>query len=100
MTRSFSPMLHTILAILSMIIGGLSSLTMLVFLLAGGANSTEAQIRQIKWMIAATLVIEALSLAGSIWLLIEHRGWSACAVGLIPLMYAIALVSFLVIVEW
>jgi len=83
-----------------MIIGGLSTLTIVVFLLAGGANSTEAQIRQIKWMILSTIVVQALALAGSIWLLIEQRGWTSCIVGLSPLIFAVILVIVLVKIEW
>lgn len=89
-----------VLAVLSMIIGGLSSLTMLVMLMAGGANSSEVQIRQIKWMMLSVAVVQVLALAGSIWLLIAHRGWSSCGVGLIPLVYAIVLVTVLIKIEW
>lgn len=96
-------MQHTtqiILAVVSMIIGGLGSLTMLVMLMAGGANSSEAQIRQIKWMMLSVAVVQVLALAGSIWLLVAHRGWASCGVGLIPFIYAIVLVTVLVKLEW
>lgn len=92
--------MQLVLAILSMIIGGISSLTMLVMLMAGGANATPAHIRQIKWMMVSVLVVQVLSLVGSIWLLIEQRGWSSCIVGLIPFIYAIVLVTVLVKLEW
>ena len=92
--------MNLILPILSMLIGGISSLTTLVMLLAGGANSTPTQIRQIKWMIASVVLVQVLALAGSIWLLIEKRGWPSCFVGVSPLIFAIVLVIVLVKIEW
>ena len=93
-------MQQAIFAILSMIVGILASLTMLVMLMAGGANSSEAQIRQIKWMMLSVAVVQVLALAGSIWLLIEHRGGLACAAGILPFVYAVVLVTVLVKLEW
>ena len=93
-------MQQAIFAILSMIVGILASLTILVMLMAGGANSSEAQIRQIKWMMLSVAVVQVLALAGSIWLLIEHRGGLACAAGILPFVYAVVLVTVLVKLEW
>ena len=93
-------MQQEIFAILSMIVGILASLTILVMLMAGGANSSEAQIRQIKWMMLSVAVVQVLALAGSIWLLIEHRGGLACAAGILPFVYAVVLVTVLVKLEW
>jgi hypothetical protein len=93
-------MLTTILAVIFILIGLLSSLVVVAMFLAGGANSSPAGIRQIKWMIASVVFVQALSLVSSIALLISERGWLAFAAGIFPSVYAIVLVVVLVKLEW
>jgi len=92
--------LQLLLAILSSAVGVLSSLTMLVLLMAGLANAKEAHIQQGKWMMWGIVAVQAISLAAAIWLMVRHKHWYACAAGITPLVVVIALIVILVRIEW
>ena len=92
--------LAMIVAIASMLVGVLATLVMIVMFLAGGANATEAAIRQTKWMMASVVVVQVVSLIGSIALLNAGRSGLACTAALAPVAYAIVLVTILVKIEW
>lgn len=93
-------MLMFALAITSLLFGVLVSLVMIVMFLAGGANSNAAKIRQIKWFLASVVAVELLSMSCSIGLLVAGQTGYACGVGLVPVLYAIALVAMLMKLEW
>ena len=65
------------LAILAMICTALATLTALVFCMAGGANSTPAQIRALKlWMLGLSLLGGAGITAGILLLRAGQPGWA------------------------
>ena len=67
-----------VLAIVAMFCTALATLTALVFCLAGGANSTPAQIRALKlWMLGLTLLGGAGITAGILLLRAGQPGWAA-----------------------
>lgn len=81
-----------ILPILAMICTVLATLTALVFCMAGGANSTPAQIRALKlWMVGISL----LGVAGVTISIILTRagqpGWAAVAAFAPTVIFAIIL---------
>lgn len=66
------------LAILGMVCTAFATLMALVFCMAGGANSTPAQIRAIKlWMLGLTLLGAAGVTAGIFLLRAGQPGWAA-----------------------
>lgn len=93
-------MLQFLLAITSSAVGVLSSLTMLVLLMAGLANAKEDHIRQGKWMMWGIVAVQAISLAAAIWLMVRHKHWHACAAGVMPPVFVIVLIAILVRIEW
>lgn len=93
-------MLSTILAIVALLIGFVATGVMLVMLMASGANAGDAQIRQLKWLLASVVFVQSISLGGMIGLLIVERAWWAVGVGILPAAYAIALTAVLVKLEW
>lgn len=69
-----------ILPIFAMICTALATLTALVFCMAGGANSTPAQIRELKlWMAGLSLLGVAGVVAGIILIRAGQPGWAAVA---------------------
>lgn len=69
-----------ILPIFAMICIALATLTALVFFMAGGANSTPAQIRALKlWMAGLFLLGVAGVVAGIILIRAGQPGWAAVA---------------------
>lgn len=69
-----------LLPILAMICTALATLTALVFCMAGGANSTPAQIRALKmWMVVITLLGTAGEVAGFFLIRAGQPGWAAVA---------------------
>ena len=81
----------TILAILCIVAGAVGSLMLFVLLIAGSPNSTDAQIRLIKWLMLAT-VVGGLACSGLGVLLIvkSHPMW-ASMVGVFPMAFLIGL---------
>ena len=69
-----------ILPIFAMICTALATLTALVFCMAGGANSTPAQIRALNfWMAGLSLLGVAGVVAGIILMRAGQPGWAAVA---------------------
>ncbi|MBL0869679.1 MAG: hypothetical protein IBJ18_03785 [Phycisphaerales bacterium] len=93
-------MLQILPAISASFIGLLSSLGMIVMLMAGMANAKERQLRQGKRMMLAIAVMEVAALAGAVWLMVEDRPWLASAVGIFPLVAVVVLLIVLVKIEW
>lgn len=93
-------MLPTILAIVALLIGFVATGVMLVMLMASGANASEVQIRQLKWMLASVVFVQSIALGGMIGLLIVDRAWWAVGAGILPAAYAITLTTILVKLEW
>lgn len=87
-------------AVMSIGIGLLATLTMLVMLIAGGANSTPAEITQIKWMMIGVALVGLVGLVGGIWGIVAGRPWLGAGFGIAPLVASIALVVVLVKLEW
>ena len=93
-------MIQLFAAIAASLIGLLSSLCMLVMLMAGLANSSESELRQGKWMGLGVLLVQVLSLAASVWLMPQRRHLHASIAGLVPLACVIMLIIVLVVFEW
>lgn len=89
-----------ILAILSMLAGAGMSLMTLVFLMAGGANSSAPQIRQIKMMMLGVALFALVGLVGGIWAFIKQRYGLSALVGAVPLVGCIALIAWMFITEY
>lgn len=83
-------LIRVILAVVGGGIGALGTLMALVMLLAGGANSTPAQLASIKRWMLAWGVIGACSLIGCVWLLQTRRPLTAAGVGVFPMLAVIA----------
>lgn len=81
-----------ILPILAMICTVLATLTALVFCMAGGANSTPAQIRALKlWMAGLSLLGLAGVVVGVILLRAGQPNWAAVAAIAPTVIFAIIL---------
>ena len=93
-------MIQLFAAIAARLIGLLSSLSMLVMLMAGLANSKPPQIQQGKWMGLGILVVQVLSLAAAVWLMTQRRNLHASIAGLVPLACVVVLLIVLVRIEW
>lgn len=85
-----SNIIGVILAVVGGGIGALGTLMALVMLLAGGANSTPAQLTSIKRWMLAWGVIGVASLVGCVWLLQARRPMTAAGVGVFPMLAVIA----------
>lgn len=94
------PLLPTILAALSTVIGLLSCLTLVVLLLASGANSTPAQAAQIKMLVLVTLCAGMAALVGAVLCLIWGRPWTAAIVGGVPTVWMIGFITWAFLREW
>ena len=92
--------MSTAAAILSMVIGLGASATLLVLLMAGGANASPAHVRILKWLMLSVGVIQLSCLAGGIWLLATGRPWPAAGVAAFPIVYAIGVVVVMVVTEF
>ncbi len=85
-----------ILPILAMICTALTTLTALVFCMAGGANSTPAQIRALKlWMAGLSLLGLAGIVVGVFLIRAGLPGWAAGAAFLPTVIMAIILIIVL-----
>ena len=89
-----------VFSVLSMAAGALATLMMLVMLMASGANSSPAQILQIKWMMIGVAVIGLGGLVGGIWTLVAGRPWVSAGIGIVPAVAVMVLVVVLVKLEW
>ncbi|HLO41520.1 MAG TPA: hypothetical protein VK176_10890 [Phycisphaerales bacterium] len=92
--------LQFIAAIVASIVGVLSSLTMLILLMAGLANAKPAHLQQGKWMMWGIILVQAISLTAAVWLMVRHRHWHAAIAGVSPLIIVIVLIIILVKIEW
>ncbi|GJQ31000.1 MAG: hypothetical protein HBSAPP03_28840 [Phycisphaerae bacterium] len=89
-----------LLAIVASIVGLLSSLTTLVMLMAGMANAKPAHLQQGKMMMWGIVLMQAIAIAGAVWLMVKHKPWYAAATGIFPLAAVVVLVIVLVWIEW
>lgn len=99
-TKGPRRMLPTTLAVVAIALSVVVSLCMVVLFLASGANSTDAKLQQIKWLIVSVVLVQAASIGGSIGLLVFDRGWMACLAGIFPAVYGVGLTVILVKMEW
>lgn len=84
--------MRLILPILAMVCTVLATLTALVFCLAGGANSTPAQIRALKlWMAGLSLLGFAGVVAGIILIRAGQPNWAAVAAIIPTVIFVIIL---------
>ena len=87
--------LYTVLATLAIAAGIVGTLTIVTFLLAGGANSSPEQIRQIKWWILATVVGGLICLGlGTLLVFKAHPLWGGL-VGAVPFVFVFASIIWL-----
>lgn len=84
-------MLATILAVLSLAAGALGSLMLLTLCMAGGANSTPAQIHAIKIWMLVIAVVGLVTFIGGVWLTASGRPWWGAAVGGLPMLVTVTL---------
>lgn len=77
-------------AILLVVISGLSSMMMVTLLCMGGANSTPQEVRQLKACIISLLVTGVICLVGSIWSMVVKKPWMAAGFGGAPLVVCVA----------
>jgi len=83
-------------AILSNLMSAMSSLVMLVLLLAGGANASPGYITMIKWMMWGILILTICCVAGSVLAMNAGRHWFATGVGFIPMVAIIVIIIVMV----
>jgi uncharacterized membrane protein YozB (DUF420 family) len=82
-----------LLPILAMVCTVLATLTAIVFCLAGGANSTTAQIRALKiWMVVISLLGTAGVAAGICLIRAGQPGWASLAAFAPTVIFAIILI--------
>ncbi len=93
-------MLQLPLAIVATLVGMLSSLCMLVMLMAGLANAKPSHIQQGKWMMWGIVLVQVAAAILAVWLMVHRRHWSACIAGIVPLVVVVLLVVILVKIEW
>jgi hypothetical protein len=86
----------TILAILAMAASVLVGLTAITLLLAGGANSSEAQITTLKRMMLGVGLLCIGSLAGAIVALVQGRPGLASTVGIAPAVIILITLAVLI----
>jgi hypothetical protein len=87
------------LSILANIAGALASLTMLVFILAGSANSSERQLLVMKLWCAGIAVGGLACFIGAIALMAGGRPWPAALVGLAPAAFLVVVMLYLAITK-
>ena len=86
-----------LLPILAMVCTVLATLTALVFCMAGGANSTPAQIRTLKlWMVVISLLGVADVVVGIILIRASQPGWASLAAFAPTVIFAIILLIALI----
>lgn len=83
--------LSLIVAIMALVIGVLGTLSLLTLLMAGGANSTDAQIRAIKMWMLVTAIGGLLTFVGGVWLTAIGKHWIGAGVGILPMVVLIGL---------
>lgn len=93
-------MVQTLVAILASIVGIMSSLGMLILLMAGLANAKPAQLQQGKWMMWGIVAVQVVALTGAVWLMLKHKPWMASAAGITPFVVVVVLIVILVKIEW
>ena len=82
-----------LLPILAIVCTVLATLTALVFCMAGGANSTPAQIRALKfWMAGLSLLGVAGVVVGIILIRAGQPGWASIAAFAPTVIFAIILI--------
>ena len=89
-----------ILAVLSTLAGVGASLLMLVLLMAGGANSTETQIRQIWIFFWTVIALAALGVIGAVVCFVKARYGLAAACGIAPAVFCVGLLTWMIVTEW
>lgn len=86
------------------VLASLGSLAMclmtVVFLMAGGANSTEKQVHELKMMMLGAAIVTLLGVAGAVWAFIKARYGLAAALGALPAVLCIGLLAWLFVTEY
>ena len=77
-------MLATVIAVFALLAGAIASLMMLTMCMAGGANSTPAQIHAIKMWMLVIAFGGLVTFVGGIWLTATGRAWIGAGVGGLP----------------
>jgi hypothetical protein len=93
-------MLQLLAAIVASIVGVLSSLTTIVFLMTSLANAKPLAIQQGKGMMWGIVAVQAICLTLAIWLMTRHKHWYASMAGIFPLVVVVVLIIILVKLEW
>lgn len=93
-------MLLKVLAVVSMLAATLVCLTMLVLLMAGGANAKPSHITVLKWLMAGTGAVWLLGVGGGIWAMIAGRDGLAACLAAVPIVACIATFAVMWITEW
>lgn len=90
-----SPYFAAVMAVGLNLAGLAASFFLIVMLLAGGANSTPAQLTTLKQLMLAVSIIGLGGLAGGIWAFVAGRHWLSAALGAVPATFVIILVTVL-----
>jgi len=83
-----------VLAAVTNAAGVLTTLCLIVFLMAGGANAKPAHLKILKSLMIATLVVGLLSLGGSIWSMVAGRPGLGTIIAAIPIITILVWLEF------
>lgn len=92
--------MNTLLAILSIVAGLLATLTMLVMIMAGGANAKPNDIRILKIAMVSVIVVGLGATIAAVTLIVRGKSGLAALVGLIPVVFDVALVVVALVTEF
>lgn len=81
------------------LIGALFTATMLVFLLAGAANSSPEQWRLIQFLLACSGTVGLAAIVGAVWAVRAGRAGLAALVGAAPVALGMALIFLMFALE-
>lgn len=89
--------LPVILSILAALVSVFAAVVMLVLLLASGANSSPAQIRELKIFCWTLVIVTILALGAMVTMLVLKKPWWSFAAASAPGLYAVILLIVLLI---
>jgi hypothetical protein len=81
--------------VLSIVIGIFSSLMVMVFAMAGGANAKPEEVRVIWIIVIAAAIGGILCAGGGIWLVALGKGWWGTLVGGLPTAFIAFMIVYL-----
>lgn len=85
------------LAILSALVGAVTSLSMLILLVASAPNSSASQWATIKAWMMAVAAVGACGLIAAIWLMAVKRPGYGAGAGIVPAVFCVA--AFIIILR-